>query len=395
MIPATVPVHRRADAKLLVVDASGRLTHHDRAEFPSLVGSGDLIVANDAATLPASLIGVHLRTGEPVELRLAGRRSLLPHDVTRFTAVAFGAGDFRTPTEDRPLPPEIAAGDVLQLGPLRADVLRVLGHPRLVDVAFRGSAGEIWEGLARHARPIQYAYLQQPLATWETWTRIASLPVAFEPPSAGFLLDWRVIGALRARGARFATITHAAGISSTGDVELDARLPLDEPYTIPASTATLIHATRRRGGRIVAIGTTVVRALEDAATRHGDVRAGAAIATLRVGPLTRLHIVDALVTGLHEPGTTHYELQRAFQDDVVLARITGEAEAHSYRAHEFGDSVLISANGGSVAFRRTRSRGLSPLLPGCRRESGRRRNSARSARPTWLFRPPAHRYRAR
>jgi S-adenosylmethionine:tRNA ribosyltransferase-isomerase len=348
MIPATVPVHRRADARLLAVDASGRLTHHNRAEFPSLVGSGDLIVANDAATLPASLTGVHLRTGEPVELRLAGRRSLLPRDVTRFTAVVFGAGDFRTPTEDRPLPPAIAAGDALQLGPLRADVLRVLGHPRLVDVAFRGSAGEIWEGLARHARPIQYAYLQQPLATWETWTRIASLPVAFEPPSAGFLLDWRVIGALRARGARFATITHAAGISSTGDVELDARLPLDEPYAIPESTARLIHATRCGGGRIVAIGTTVVRALEDAAARHGDVRAGAAIATLRVGPLTRLHIVDALVTGLHEPGTTHYELLRAFQDDVVLARITGEAEAHSYRAHEFGDSVFISANDGSV-----------------------------------------------
>ena len=166
--------------------------------------------------------------------------------------------------------------------------------------------------------------------------------MAFEAPSAGFLLDWRVIGALRARGARFATITHAAGISSTGDVELDKLLPLDEPYRIPASTARLIHATRRRGGRIIAVGTTVVRALEDAASRHGDVRPGAAIATLRVGPLTPLQVVDALVTGLHEPGTSHYELLRAFQDDAVLHQITSEAEAHSYRAHEFGDSVFIS-----------------------------------------------------
>jgi S-adenosylmethionine:tRNA ribosyltransferase-isomerase len=343
MITAAATVQRPVAAKLLFVDASGQLTHHSRAEFPSLVEKEDLIIANDAATLPASLSGVHLRTGEPLELRLARRESLLPQDVTRFTAVAFGAGDFRTPTEHRPPPPALVPGDFLQLGPLHAKVLLVLGHPRLVEVAFQDSVGEIWEALARHARPIQYAYLSQPLAIWDTWTRIASLPVAFEPPSAGFLLDWRVIGALRARGARFATITHAAGISSTGDVALDARLPMDEPYSIPASTARLIHATRRRGGRIIAVGTTVVRALEDAAARRGDVRPGAAVATLRIGPLTRLEVVDALVTGLHEPGTSHYELLRAFQDDAVLGQMISSAETHLYRAHEFGDSVFISA----------------------------------------------------
>jgi S-adenosylmethionine:tRNA ribosyltransferase-isomerase len=342
MTPAAATVQRPADAKLLVVDASGQLTHHSRAEFPSFVEKEDLIVANDAATLPASLSGVHLRTGETLELRLARRESLLPQDVTRFTAVAFGDGDFRTPTEQRPPPPALAPGDVLQLGSLHAEVRRVLGHPRLIDIAFRDSVGKIWEALARHARPIQYAYLPQPMAIWDTWTRIASLPVAFEPPSAGFLLDWRIIGALRARGARFATITHAAGISSTGDVELDKLLPLDEPYRIPASTARLIDTTRRRGGRIIAVGTTVVRALEDAAARHGDVRPGSAIATLRVGPLTPLQVVDALVTGLHEPGTSHYELLRAFQDDAVLGQVIFDAETHSYRGHEFGDSVFIS-----------------------------------------------------
>ncbi len=349
MIAAAVPVQRPADAKLLVVDASGQVHHLTRDEFPSLVERDDLIVANDAATLPASLSGVHVGTGEPIELRLARRASLLPQDVTRFTAVAFGAGDFRTPTERRPPPPALAPGDVLQLGPLRAEISSVLAHPRLVEVVFQGSVETIWEGLARHARPIQYAYLRQPLATWDTWTRIASLPVAFEPPSAGFVLDWRVIAHLRARGAAFATITHAAGISSTGDVDLDALLPLDEPYCIPASTARLIEVTRNRGGRIIAVGTTVVRALEDAAARHGDVRPGAAIATVRVGPLTPLHIVDAILTGLHEPGTSHYELLRAFQDDAVLAQIIGEAEAHSYRTHEFGDSVFIRhARSGTV-----------------------------------------------
>jgi len=342
MIPANVAVQRPVDARLLVVDAAGCVTHHRRADFPSLVASGDLVIANDAATLPASLSGIHEATSCPIELRLAGRRSILARDVRRFIAVAFGTGDFRTPTEQRPLPPTMRPGDALQLGPLRARVRNVLGHPRLIEIDFDGSVEEIWEGLARHGHPIQYAYLGQPLALWDTWTRIASLPVAFEAPSAGFILDWRVIAGLRARGAIFATITHAAGISSTGDPDLDALLPLDEPYDIPTSTAALIDATRRHDARIIAIGTTVVRALEDAALRDGDVRPGPAVATLRVGPLTSLRIVDAMVTGQHEPGTSHYELLRAFQDDEVLGQAVREADAHAYRMHEFGDSLLVA-----------------------------------------------------
>jgi S-adenosylmethionine:tRNA ribosyltransferase-isomerase len=342
MIPATAAVQRPPDAKLLVIDESGHVTHHSRADFPTLVGAGDLVVANDAATLPASLSGVHLPTGRPIEVRLAGRRSLLLKESTRFTAVVFGAGDYRMPTEQRPAPPAFDVGDTLQLGPLRALVVDVLGHPRLIEIEFQHSIADIWAGLARYGRPIQYAYLQQPLAIWDTWTRIANLPVAFEAPSAAFILDWRVIAAIRARGARVATITHAAGISSTGDSELDALLPLDEPYSIPESTASLIVETRRRGGRIVAIGTTVVRALEDAASRDGEVRPGISVATLRIGPQTRLRMVDALVTGQHEPDTSHYELLRAFQDDEVLERMIDEANAGGYRTHEYGDSLFIT-----------------------------------------------------
>ena len=278
-------------------------------------------MANDAATLPASLAGVHLPTGSAVEVRLAGRDSLLPRDVTRFTAVVFGAGDFRTPTEDRPTPPVLHPGDALRLGPLRATVLAVLAHPRLIEIRFEAHVADIWEGLARHGRPIQYAYVPQPLAIWDTWTRFAGLPVAFEAPSAGFILDWAAIGSLRARGAAFASLTHAAGISSTGDAELDRLLPLDEPYDIPPSTAALIEARRGRGGRVIAIGTTVVRALEDAARADGTVRPGRGTATQRIGPLTPLRCVDAIVSGTHEPGTSHYELLRAFQDDDVLRRM--------------------------------------------------------------------------
>jgi S-adenosylmethionine:tRNA ribosyltransferase-isomerase len=143
MIPAGVPIQRAADAKLMVVDADGGVTHWARTEFPDLVREGDIVIANDAATLPASLSGVHLPTGAPVELRLAGRETLLPQGVRRFMAIVFGAGDFRTPTEQRSHPPVLQPGDTLQLGPLSADVVRVLGHPRLIEVHFRDSVAEI------------------------------------------------------------------------------------------------------------------------------------------------------------------------------------------------------------------------------------------------------------
>jgi S-adenosylmethionine:tRNA ribosyltransferase-isomerase len=140
----------------------------------------------------------------------------------------------------------------------------------------------------------------------------------------------------------FATLTHAAGLSSTGDAELDRLLPLDEPYDIPTSTTALIDGCRDRGGRVVAIGTTVVRALEHAARLDGTVHPGAGTATQRIGSRTRLSCVDAIVSGTHEPGTSHYDLLRAFQDEDVLRRMEREADAYGYRTHEFGDSVWLA-----------------------------------------------------
>src|SRR5205807_3435046 len=143
------------------------------------------------------------------------------------------------------------------LGPLAATVERLLGHPRLVSLHFDGTPDAIWAGLARHGRPIQYAHVPVPLALWDVWTSVAGPPVAFEPPSAGFALDWRALAAMRARGVEFETITHAAGISSTGDEELDRLLPFDEPYRIPSATAAAVNRAKARGGRVVAVGTTV------------------------------------------------------------------------------------------------------------------------------------------
>jgi S-adenosylmethionine:tRNA ribosyltransferase-isomerase len=344
VIAAHLPLHHPPQAKLLLIDERGEITHFPRAAFVDFLRPGDLVVANDAATLPASLHGEHVPTGSRLEVRLAGRRSLAPDDVRQFAAIVFGEGDHRTRTEDRPPPPRLEPGDRLRLGPLSATVERLLLSPRFVSLRFEGTPDAIWAGLARHGRPIQYAHVPIALGLWDVWTSIAGPPVAFEPPSAAFALDWNALSAMRSRGVAFATLTHAAGISSTGDDELDRCLPFDEPYDIPPATAAALCRARARGGRVIAIGTTVVRALEHAASDDGRVQAGEGLATQRIGESTGLRVVDALLTGIHEPGTSHYELLRAFTDDATLGSACAQMTERGYRSHEFGDSVLIERN---------------------------------------------------
>ena len=341
MTAAGLPIQRPHWAKLLAVDARGNVQHLPRSRFADLLRPGDLVVANDAATLPASLTGRHARTNRYVEVRLAGRRSLEAAGIRDCTAIVFGRGDFRMRTEDRPLPPQLNAGDELLLGPLRATVKALAGHPRLVELVFSGSIDEIWEGLARHGRPIQYSHVGAPLHLWDVWTVVAGPPVAFESPSAGFALDWGILTLLRERGVRFATLTHAAGISSTGDAELDQLLPMDEPYRIPPSTVLEVKRARSDGRRIIAIGTTVVRALEHAVEPDGSVRAGTGLATQRIGPTSSLRVADAILSGTHEPGTSHYELLGAFAERETLRQVDRELLLRDYRTHEFGDSVFV------------------------------------------------------
>ncbi len=338
MIAADRPIRR--GGRLLSVSADGTLRHLPRGGLATLFGPGDLIVANDAAVLPASLSGIHVPSGEPVEIRLAGWPQAVG-DGLRFVAVAFGAGDYRTLTEDRPQPPELQPGDRLRLGPLTARVEGLLGHRRLLEIGFDGDREAVWAGLARHGQPVQYAHVPAPLALWDVWTNLAARPVAFESPSAGLSLNWRIVGEWRRRGAELVTLTHAAGLSSTGDAGLDRRLPFDEPYTIPQRTAVAVNRARAQGHGVVAIGTTVVRALEAAALAGATVPAGDGIARGRIGPGTRLRVVDAMLTGMHEPGESHYQLLGAFAGARLLARITDSAEARGYRSHEFGDSMLI------------------------------------------------------
>lgn len=329
---------RRA-RRLLSVAADGGLRHHRPDDLAGLLRPGDLVVANDAATLPASLRGRHVESGAAIEVRLAGWRRA--GDPTGFFAVVFGAGGHRIPTERRPPPPALAPGDRLRLGPLEAVVAFLAGHPRLPALRFRGGRGTVLAGLARHGRPIQYAHVPEPLALWDVWTGLAARPLAFEPPSAGFALDWRLLAALRRRGVVLATLTHAAGISSTGDPDLDRALPFDEPYSVPRRTAAAVNRIKAAGGRVVAVGTTVVRALEAAARADGLVRAGGGVARGRIGRHSRLQVADALLTGLHEPGESHFELLQAFAAAPLLKRALAAAGEQGYRTHEFGDFLLV------------------------------------------------------
>ncbi len=367
MIAASEPRQRPADARLLVVSASGEVRERTRASWHALLRSGDVVVANDAATMPASLPGVHELTGRAIELRLAARRSLARDDLA-FDAIVFGEGDHRTRTEDRPLPPPLEAGEVLILGEgrLRARIEARLDHPRLVRISFAAAPDAFWSALARHGRPVQYAHVPSPLALWDVWTVVAGPPVAFEPPSAGFVLDWTALRQLRDAGATFATLTHAAGLSSTGDPALDARLPFDEAYRIPRSTEHAIARARASGGRVVAIGTTVVRALAHAQGRSGRVVGGEGLADQRIGASTSLGVVDVILSGTHEPGTSHRELLRAFAEDEVLARVDRALEERGFRTHEFGDSVWVERSTARQA------RGLERAVQGSARLTPRR-----------------------
>jgi S-adenosylmethionine:tRNA ribosyltransferase-isomerase len=322
-----------------------------------LLREGDLLVVNDAATLPASLRGV-TGAGVAVEVRLAGSEGDGGCDGC-WRAALFGAGDWRQRTEDRPPPPALGAGEELRFGgagtrgddgrpghpgrPLRATIAGVDARsPRLVSLRFAARGAALWRALYRAGRPVQYAHTARPLALWEVQTAYAARPWAVEAPSAGLALSWELLLDLRRRGIAIARVTHAAGLSSTGDGALDARLPLAERYEVPEETVRAVAAARRRSGRVVAVGTTAVRALEgDARSHRGRLIAGAGTTELRLGPAMRRRVVDGILTGLHDPGTSHFALLESFAPRALLLEAHAFAAERGYLGHEFGDAMLI------------------------------------------------------
>ena len=162
-------------------------------------------------------------------------------------------------------------------------------------------------------------------------------------PSAGRPLTWDILVGLRRRGIGVASLTHAAGLSATGDPVLDAALPLPEPYDIPEATIAAIAATRARGGRVIAIGTTVVRALEAAALRPGGLQAGTGLAELVITPQHEMRVIDGIVSGLHGPEESHFRLLGALVPRDTLYCALDRAAAEGLHGHELGDACLIAS----------------------------------------------------
>ncbi len=339
LLPATAPPVHRDAVRLLVIDAaSSTLAPVPFTQLPLHLRPGDLLVVNDAATLPASL-PARTRTGARIEVRLLG-----PTAADTWRAVLLGAGDWRTPTEHRPAPPLLARGDPIAIGggDLTARVAAVsLLSPRLLELRFDRDGAPLWAALYAAGRPVQYAHVPEPLELWSVQTVYAARPWAAEMPSAGRPLTWEILTALRGRGVSLASLTHAAGLSATGDPAIDAALPLPERYDLPETTVAAVAATRAAGGRVVAVGTTVVRALEGCAASHGNLRPGTGETDLVIGPGFRPRVTDALLSGIHSPGESHWHILAAFAGAPLLHRAGALAADLGLLAHELGDATLI------------------------------------------------------
>lgn len=336
--PASAPPVRRDDRRLLRVDpATSRLSASPVRALAEQLAPGDLVVVNDAATLPASLAGRDER-GAPVEVRL--RR---PRGGATWEVVVFGAGDHRTRTERRARP-TLARGAALVFGggALRATVARA-GSARSPthDVRFDRAGADLVLALHRVGKPVQYAHVPGELAMWDVQTAYAGRPWASEAPSAGRPLSVAVLLALRARGVGLAALTHGAGLSSVGDAAADASPPPPERTWLPARTIDAIGAARAAGGRVIAVGTTVARALEGALAERGALLPGEWETGFVLGPATRPRVVAGLLSGLHDPGTSHRALLAAFAPEALLERAWAHAGELGLESHELGDLMLI------------------------------------------------------
>jgi S-adenosylmethionine:tRNA ribosyltransferase-isomerase len=350
---------RRDHVRLLLVDrATGSVAHHRFHELPRLLEPGDLLVVNDSRTLPASLLG-HTAAGTPLEIRLAARDTggTGPEGAGAHggrerwlglpLGVPEGGGDpALVPTEDRPAAPPLAVGERLEFaGGLTATVLG--RHPEawaLVWLAFDAGGERLAQALHRAGRPVRYAYVPRPWPLHHYQTLFAAGPGSAEMASAGRPFTVQTLRDLRDRGVGLATVSLHAGLSTYGDPATDRSFVPAEPYLVPEATAAAIARSRAAGGRVVAVGTTVVRALETAAATAaatGTVKAGGGVSRLRIGAGHRLQAVDGLLTGLHEPEASHLDLLAAFLDRPVLDRAYASALAAGYLWHEFGDVCLL------------------------------------------------------
>jgi S-adenosylmethionine:tRNA ribosyltransferase-isomerase len=312
---------RTRDCVRLLESTSAGIGHRRFTDLPSLLRAGDLLVVNDSATLPAAVrldrLAVHFSTpfgtGDLwlVELRARTGKASLP----------FSGG---TPGEWFPMP----GGATLTL--VRRETPRLWQARLNVPVV---------PYLRRHGVPIRYGYVPRdwPISAYQT---VFALPSpqegSAEMPSAGRPFTTSMVTSLVSRGVLIAPITLHTGLASPEAHEP----PYAERYAVPETTASLVDHVRATGGRVIAVGTTVVRALETAAA-SGKVEPSAGFTEHLVTPEVGVRAVDGLITGLHEPRSSHLMMLTAIAGTPLLSRTYEAALEEGYLWHEFGGLKLL------------------------------------------------------
>ncbi|MGH2762863.1 MAG: S-adenosylmethionine:tRNA ribosyltransferase-isomerase [Thermoleophilaceae bacterium] len=313
----------RDDVALLVASrGAGELVHARFHELWRFLDAGDLLVVNASATLPAAIPG--RLDGQAVELRLS-------------TPAAGGwLVELRTEDRERYGRPPVGVRVELPAG-AHAELLAPHGDGERLCLARLHLPEPLEDYLHEHGRPVRYGYVGRAWPIEAYQTVFALDPGSAEMPSAGRPFTTELVTALVARGVLVAPVTLHTGVSSPEGGEA----PYPERYSVPATTARLADAVRSWGGRIVAVGTTVVRALETVAGPDGALAPGAGSTSLVVTPERGLRAIDGLLTGWHEPDSSHLQLLEAAAGADLMERSYQAASTHGYRRHEFGDSHLI------------------------------------------------------
>ena len=323
--PVEIEQGARDAVRLLVTTPAGH-EHATFADLPRCLSAGDLLVANESATLAASL-----------EAR--GPSGTYTLDLsTRYAEGLWLAEPRWDPAHPGPMP--IEAGEEARVGD--ATVRYVAPYPGIRRLWFI-TADRPLEPILEHAGvPIHYGYVPKiwPLEAYQSL--FSRVPGSVEMPSAARPITPRIREALEGAGIRFASVLLHSGVSSleieTDKVEEQAVYP--EPFQVSQATADLVNRTREGGHRVVAIGTTVVRALESSWTADG-VRARGGFTRLFVHPGNPVRSVDGLLTGFHDPVTSHLAMLAALIGLPRVMEAYRAAIGNGYRWHEFGDSHLI------------------------------------------------------
>ncbi len=319
---------RRDAVRLLVARRSdGSVSHRRFADLVDVLDAGDLLVVNVSATIPAA-VSARRPDGERVTVHFATPAPQL--------ADGWWVVELRSSDGGRPL--RASVGERISLdGGAELDLVAPYASGARLVLARIDGADSVIGYLERHGRPIRYGYVKSPWPLDAYQNVYATTPGSAEMASAGRPFTPELITQLIARGVQFAPVTLHCGVSSPERHEA----PLPERFEVPEQTAALIRAVREWGGRVVAVGTTVVRALESVAQPDGAVAAGAGSTGLVVTPGRGLWLVDGLITGWHEPEASHLEMLEAAAGSQLLARSYDAALACGYLWHEFGDSHLV------------------------------------------------------